>query len=95
MEPNNTPISQKEADDMEKMILENQKILAENNKLLRKLQRGARWAFWLRLVWLAVFLGLPFIAYFYILAPYYEAIQETLKSFGIELPHSLFKNDVQ
>ncbi len=56
-------------DAMEKLIKQNSKLLEENNALLRKIHRNGVLSFWLRVVWFAVIVGLPFALYFYILEP--------------------------
>jgi hypothetical protein len=75
-----------EIEDIEEMVIENQRLLAENNKLLRKIQRANTWAFWLRAVWLAIILGAPFLIYYYIVAPYYQSLDSAFQFFGVELP---------
>lgn len=71
---------------LEEVVLENQKLLAENNKLLKKINRSNTWAFWLRLLWIAILLGLPVLIYYYIIAPYYESLNSALQFFGVQLP---------
>lgn len=84
--PVTTSVSRAEVEEIEEMVAENQKMIAENNKLLKKLIRSNAWAFWLRLVWVAILLGLPFLLYYYILAPYYQSLNSAFSYFGIELP---------
>jgi len=71
---------------IEELIIENQRLLTENNIILKKMHRSAVWAFWLRIVWLIVFFGLPILAYYYVLLPYYEVLQSTFGSLQIGLP---------
>lgn len=78
--------TKEEVEEIEEMVLENQKLLAENNELLKKIHRSNTWAFWLRIVWIAVILGLPFITYYYIVAPYYESLGIAFQFFGVNLP---------
>lgn len=78
--------TEKRVTEIEELVLENQKLLAENNKLLKKIQRSNTWAFWLRIAWIAILLGLPVVVYYYIIAPYYESLGTALEFFGVELP---------
>ena len=75
-----------EIEEIEHLMQENQELLEENNRLLRKIHRSNVWAFWLRILWLAVFLGIPVIAYYYLVAPYYQSLDTAFQYFGIELP---------
>ena len=59
----------------------NAKLLEENNKLLKKIHRNGVWAFWVRIVWYVVLIGLPFALYFYILEPYFEALGSNYEIF--------------
>ena len=74
MLPNN------DLEELKALILENRRLLDENNQILQKMRRMAVWDFAIRSVLMALFLGLPFIAYFYIVEPYYNALQGTLHS---------------
>lgn len=51
---------------------ENTALVRENNALLKKLRRNSIIEMWLRVVWYAILIGLPFALYFYILEPYFE-----------------------
>jgi uncharacterized membrane protein (DUF106 family) len=62
------------------LILENQRILMENNQYLRKLHSHMVWGFWIRIIGWAFILGLPVIAYYYVLAPYMSAFTTSLPS---------------
>lgn len=85
VEPTNT-VTRQEVEEIEEMVLKNQEILAENNKLLKKINRSNTWAFWLRLLWIGIILGLPFLLYYYIVAPYYQSLDSAFEFFGVELP---------
>lgn len=73
-------------DELEELVQQQQQLIAENNKLIKKLYRSNTWAFWLRILWLAVFLGLPVIVYYYLVAPYYQSLDAAFQYFGVELP---------
>ena len=67
--------------DIKALILENQRLLGENNKLLKKLHRNARFSLILTLLWYAVIIGLPFIVYFYVIQPYFAAFGSSFTTF--------------
>ena len=74
----------KEDSKMERIMERSIELAEENNRLLKKLQRQATIAFWFRLVWFGILIGLPFIAYFYILEPILDGLgpdYENLKNF--------------
>ena len=56
------------------LLRENQRLLTENNTLLRKMHRSAVIGFWFKIVWIAVLIGAPFILYVYVLKPYLEVL---------------------
>tara|TARA_B100001146_G_C16103960_1_gene400645 strand:+ start:704 stop:964 length:261 start_codon:yes stop_codon:yes gene_type:complete len=72
-------VTREEIEDIEEVMIKNQTLLEENNRLLKKINRSNMWAFWLRLLWIAIILGVPFIIYYYLLGPYFEL-------FGVQLP---------
>ena len=78
--------TKKEVSDIEDMVIENQKLLAENNKLLKKINRSNTWAFWLRILWIAILLGAPVLVYYYVIAPYYASLESAFQFFGVQLP---------
>ena len=89
MEPSvekDSSVTRAEVDELEETVQENKRLLEENNRLLKKINRSNTWAFWLRLLWMAVLLGAPFLLYYYLLAPYYESLDSAFKYFGVELP---------
>lgn len=69
-----------------RLLRENTALAKENNILLRKLRRSSIIELWLRVVWFALLIGLPFALYFYILEPYFEAFGGSFDQFrlGIE-----------
>lgn len=71
----------KEHDQIREILLENQKLMAENNRLLKKLHRNAMWTFWVRIAWFLFIIGLPFVLYFYIIQPYFSALGSSFETF--------------
>ena len=55
------------------LLRENAELTKQNNILLKKMYRNDMIGIWLRVVWYAVLIGLPFALYFYVLQPYFEA----------------------
>ena len=75
--------------EMKAALEKNTKLLEENNKLLKKIHRNGLWAFWVRVAWYMLLIGLPFALYFYVLGPYFEALgsnYETFKAGVNEIP---------
>ncbi len=63
--------------EMKQMLKRNTELLEENNRLLHKLHRNAVWGFWLRVLFYGIFLGLPFLLYFYFIAPYLASMESS------------------
>ncbi len=61
------------------------RLTRENNALLRKLRRNSIIELWLRLLWYALLIGLPFALYFYILEPYFKAFGGSYEQFRLGL----------
>lgn len=72
---------QSEHDSIRELLLENQRLLAENNQLLKKLHRNAVVSFWVRLAWFFFVIGLPFVLYFYVIEPYFDALGSSFITF--------------
>ncbi len=71
----------KEHDQIREILLENQRLMAENNRLLKKLHRNATWTFWVRIAWFLFIIGLPFVLYFYVIQPYFSALGSSFETF--------------
>lgn len=75
--------------ELKELILENTRIVKENNKLLRKIHRNGLVEFWVRICWYILLIGLPFALYFYVLEPYFTVMgssYDTLQARMQELP---------
>ena len=68
--------------EIEKLLKQNAELIAENNKLLKKIHRNGVWSFWTRIAWYVVMIGLPFALYFYILEPYFTALGSSYETFS-------------
>ena len=53
-----------------RLLEENTALVRENNVILKKMRRNGLIDMWLRVIWYAFLIGLPFALYFYILEPY-------------------------
>lgn len=76
METDNSHVELKE------LIEENTAVVKENNRLLRKIYRNEILAFWARVLWLILLIGLPFALYFYVLEPYFTALGSSYETFS-------------
>ncbi len=75
-----------EHQDIRQLLLENQKLLADNNRMLKKLHRSSVISFWLKIFWIVLVIGLPFILYYYVVEPYFQAFGSSFDTFrnGVE-----------
>ncbi len=62
------------------LLLENQRLLTENNQLLKKMHKRSSVTFWINIVWFMILLGAPFVLYFYVIEPYFKPIAEAIQS---------------
>lgn len=63
------------------LMLENQRLLTENNQLLNKLHKHNIWSFWIRIVWFLILIGAPLILYYYIVEPYFSSLGSSFQTF--------------
>lgn len=63
-------------DETRRLLRKNLDINKENNKLLKKLHRSAVIASVLRIVYIAIILGVPVLLYYYIALPYINELNE-------------------
>ena len=70
-----------EHEHLNELMLENRRLLTENNQLLKKLNHRSVLSFWIRLVWFLVLIGAPFILYFYVIEPYFTSFGSSSKIF--------------
>jgi hypothetical protein len=72
---------QNEKDQMRELMLENKRLLTENNMLLHKMYRAAWWSFVFRIVWFLLLIGAPFIVYYYLVEPYFNSLGSSFDTF--------------
>ena len=83
------------------LLKENTALAQANNRLLKKMHRNAIIEMWLRILWYAILIGLPFALYFYILEPYVKTFGSSFEQIrtgafpGIEMFQELFKQRPQ
>ena len=63
------------------LIEKNNKVLEENNELLKQMHFSMRVSFWFRVFWYVTLVGLPFLFYFYIVEPYFALFGSNLDVF--------------
>ncbi len=71
--------------ELKSLILENQRLLSENNNLLKKMHRSAVRHFWLNIVWIVIFLGLPLLAFYKLVMPFYSSFETSGNSLQSQL----------
>jgi hypothetical protein len=74
-----------EHSELKELILENQRLLAENNELLKKMHRGSVRHFWLNVVWVIFLLGAPAFLLYQFIMPMYESIGTSTTSVSDQL----------
>ncbi len=63
------------------VLLENQRLLTENNQLLRQMKKAAWWGFWLKIASLLILVGAPFLLYYWFLEPYFLSLGSSFEVF--------------
>jgi hypothetical protein len=66
-------MNQESQREIKEIILENQKLLIENNALLKKMHRSAVRHLWFNIAWIVLFFVLPLIALYKIAVPFYSS----------------------
>ena len=75
------PPDEREYTRLYELMLENQRLLTENHNLLKKMRRSSIISFWFRVIWTLFIIGIPFILYFYVIEPYFEAFDSSIEEF--------------
>jgi len=63
-------------EDLKTLLKRNLELTQENNALLRKMRRSAIYGNIMKVVWLAIIIGLPVYIYYYFLQPYIVQLLE-------------------
>lgn len=64
-------------DQIERLLQENQRLIRENNKMLKKMRRDAVIGHIMKVIWVLILIGVPVMLYYYFLAPYVQQARET------------------
>jgi len=70
-----------EQQQLRELVLENQRLLSENNQLLKKMNRRSVIGFWVRLIWTSILIGLPFVVYYFVIEPYFTSLGSSFELF--------------
>jgi hypothetical protein len=60
--------------ELKELMLETQRLVTENNELLKKLHRNSVRSFWFSIIWIVLFVVLPLIAVFKLAMPLYNSL---------------------
>ncbi len=71
-----------EHEEIKRLLEENIKVAKENHVLLEKMHRMHVYSFWMKGLWFGIIVGIPFIAYYFILDPYLQAFGVNAGQFG-------------
>ena len=66
---------------LQELMLENQRLLTENNQLLKKIRRSGIWSFWLRVISFLLVIGAPFVVYYFVIEPYFSSLGSSFQTF--------------
>jgi Trk-type K+ transport system membrane component len=66
---------------LQDLMLDNQRLLSENNQLLRKMYRSSVISFWFRVISILVFIGAPLVLYYYVVEPYFDSMGSSFSTF--------------
>jgi uncharacterized membrane protein (DUF106 family) len=66
---------------LQELLKENQRLIRENNTLLKSIKRLTHWYIWIKVIWFAVLIGLPLALYYYVAEPYFSRVQTSFQSF--------------
>lgn len=61
---------------------ENERLLIENNTLLKSINKKLLWGLRAKIVWYGLLIGLPFALYYYILEPYFTTLGSSFDTFS-------------
>jgi uncharacterized membrane protein (DUF106 family) len=66
---------------IKELLIENKRLLTENNQLLKKMYKTALWSFIFRIFWFFVLIGAPFLVYYYLVEPYFTSLGSSYEVF--------------
>lgn len=68
-------------EEIKRLLVENQRLLLENNQMLHKMHKTALVSSILRFVWFLIVLGVPIYIYFAYVAPNWDNLKAKVQSF--------------
>jgi hypothetical protein len=68
-------------EEIKKLLVENQRLLLENNQMLHKMRRSAFIGAFFRIVWFVIVISVPLYVYFYYIQPNLGSIKEKINNF--------------
>jgi hypothetical protein len=75
-------------EDIKKLLEENLKVVKQNHEILEKIHKVYMYTLWMKVLWFAIIVGVPFILYYFLIEPYLmaagiytEQIRDALKGF--------------
>lgn len=63
-----------EHEEIKRLLEENLKVSKDTHALLEKMHRMDLYTFWMKFLWFAIIIGLPFVIFYFFLGPYLEAL---------------------
>ncbi len=76
MPPDNTS-----HEEIKKLLVENQRLLLENNQMLHKMRRISILGTFFRILWFIIVISIPLAIYFFYIQPNMGSIKEKINSF--------------
>jgi len=67
---------------IKELLEENQRLLNDNNRILKNMLKRANWSFFFQVLWVLVILGVPLALYYYGIKPYFDSVGDSFQSFG-------------
>jgi hypothetical protein len=79
------PLENNDHVELRELLEDNQKLLEQNNDLLRKLHKQSILAFVFRVVGFLIIIGAPVALFYYVIEPYFTSVSASIESFSIGL----------
>jgi len=74
-----------EHDEIKRLLTENLEVTKQNHLLLEKMHRMHLMTFWLKFLWFIIIVGLPLLAFYYVVEPYMAALGMNSEQFQLML----------
>jgi uncharacterized membrane protein (DUF106 family) len=63
-----------EHEEIKKLLEANLEVVKQNHEMLEKIHRVYMYTFWMKALWFAIIIGVPFLVYYVLLEPYVAAL---------------------